>query len=247
MKEWVVQKKMGYLLIGILVVIAIIITFYFRYASSKLGSPRWFKEGALDYKEGKPLQHFSRWRYWTTDDWVKHIEWGVQYLNPPLKDGYRVFEVGCGVGAYLQVLKTLYPNLILSGVDIVPETIQIANKVLKGHFYVADGTNLSQEKNNIYDYSVSNGVIGYLTSLNDAKQFVSEMVRITKKGQPIMISTIVENENVNLGSYNIAIPKAWWYENAPHWNVEITTISRMGDWPGAHHQGERYAVFMKKL
>jgi hypothetical protein len=74
---------------------------------------------------------------------------------------------------------------------------------------------------------------------------VEELVRITKKGRPIMISSIVENSK-SAGSLQLFIPKSWWYKNASSWNVQITTISRMGAWPGAESQGDRYAVFMKK-
>ena len=207
----------------------------------------WFKQAALEYQKDKPLHHFSRWNYWSTEDWVKHIKWGVTYLDPPLQDGNKVFESGCGVGAYLQTLKSLYPNIMLSGIDIVPEAIQVARNVLPGNFYVGDAKSLIKEQNDTYDYSFSNCVIGYLNNLSEAYQMVAELIRITKKGRPIMISTIIENNNHNVGSLKLFIRKSWWHENAASWNVQITTISRMGDWPGAQSQGDRYAVFMKKL
>lgn len=240
----------------LILIFSIIIVYNYPYFSKKNNiktvtlkdhySFLWFKQAAIKYQPDQPLQYFSQWTYWNSKDWARHIEYGLKYLKPPLKDGDHVFEAGCGVGAYLKVVKELYPNVSLSGIDLVPEAIEIANKVLPGNFYVGNVIKLKKEKNNTYDYTASNGVIGYLNNLTEAYQMVQELVRITKKGKPIMISSIAENKN-SAGSFNLFIPKSWWYKNADLWNVQITTISCMGNWPGAESQGSRYAVFMKKM
>jgi ubiquinone/menaquinone biosynthesis C-methylase UbiE len=72
--------------------------------------------------------------------------WRDRIIRPgtSLPPGTRLLEIGCGVGAVLQVLDSEFRDLTLSGVDIEPIQIASAERRLGTHvdLLVADGRDL---------------------------------------------------------------------------------------------------------
>ena len=206
----------------------------------------WFNRGALENPETTPLHRLSWWSYLSSRQWQQFVGAILSHVRPRLKDGDAVFESGCGVGALLEEVRRLNPTVSLAGVDLSENAVTVARKVLDGDFAVGDGRKLRGRRANSYDLVISNCVVGYVDTLEDADQFVQEMVRVAKPGAPVCVATLIEPKGKFHGSIRLPIPKRWWRENAERWGVDHMVIKTIGKWKHCRHQRDRYAVYMRK-
>ena len=112
----------------------------------------------------------------------------------PLHKNDKIFDAGCGAGAYLHSLLRQYNNLDLevSGVDFCKELINIAKVALptKSLLLVRDVRDYSDIPSNKFDISISFGVFIYFDNKQDIITAFNELVRITKPGGYIMIGRV---------------------------------------------------------
>ena len=90
--------------------------------------------------ERKDLSHlkdFARWSYISSDDWTDLCRRTADFIG--VADGDRLFEAGCGSGAFLAEVAA-YRNVSLAGVDFAENLVTIARNRLSGDFRVADIT-----------------------------------------------------------------------------------------------------------
>jgi ubiquinone/menaquinone biosynthesis C-methylase UbiE len=103
----------------------------------------------------------------------------------------EVLEVGCGEGLFLVPLAAEHPGLRISGIDNNLERLaQAKNRVAKAglstiSLFHQDATNLVFEDGH-FDAVVCIGVLFNLDSINCARQVLSSMSRVCKKGGRII-------------------------------------------------------------
>jgi SAM-dependent methyltransferase len=133
------------------------------------------------------LKDFARWNYLSSDDWTELCRRSADFIG--VQDGDRLFEAGCGSGAFLAELAA-YRSVSLAGVDFAENLVAIAQSRLSGDFRVADITNLACIDAGSYDRVLSHGVFLYLESEDAARRAALEMVRITRPGGTVYIGIV---------------------------------------------------------
>ena len=90
-------------------------------------------------------------------------------------DGASVLDVGCGFGDMYDFLKSKYRNIHYTGLDIVPDFIQIASKVhLNADFRVLDI--LNGPINEKWDYIFVSGLFNRRLASGENKAFTEAMI-----------------------------------------------------------------------
>ncbi len=133
------------------------------------------------------LKDFARWGFISSDDWTALCRRTADFIG--VEDGDRLFEAGCGSGAFLAELAA-YRTVSLAGVDFAENLVRIARSHLSGDFQVADITDLSSIGTASYDKVLSHGVFLYLDSEDAARRAVLEMTRITRPGGTVYIGIV---------------------------------------------------------
>src|SRR5262245_53715116 len=70
------------------------------------------------------LKDFANWRWFPAEEWDTMCRATAAFIG--VEDGDRVFEAGCGSGAFLAALATLRNGLTLAGADIADKLVAIA-------------------------------------------------------------------------------------------------------------------------
>lgn len=102
----------------------------------------------------------------------------------PVLEKAEIADIGCGTGIFTRFLDERYSNCSICGVDLDQCFIEEAQNKISPRmnntyqFLVGDGYNLPFEENH-FDLTVSHT---YLTSVQDPKKALSEMIRVTKRG-----------------------------------------------------------------
>ena len=133
------------------------------------------------------LKDFARWSFISGDDWTNLCRRTADFIG--VQDGDRLFEAGCGSGAFLAEVAA-YRTVSLAGVDFAENLVSIARSRLPGDFRVADITDLSSIEAASYDKVLSHGVFLYLDSEDAARRAVREMVRIARPGGTVYVGIV---------------------------------------------------------
>jgi len=116
----------------------------------------------------------------------------IIFENLDLKGRKEVLEVGCGRGFYLKTLKTVWPDLVITGVDVNQNYLDVARGYL-GDLGVGlirgDATDLPFTDNS-FDRIIATEVLEHIP---DDQKVVSEMYRVLKPGGIAMVT--VPNKN----------------------------------------------------
>jgi len=104
--------------------------------------------------EGNDFYHSNHMPY--IDRWKLYSK-----LNIDFKTEDKLIECGCNTGTNLFILADLYPKLTMYGCDILSESIEIANYLLKKHHEYKRNYNISFDVFDMYnvDYSKFNFVL----------------------------------------------------------------------------------------
>ena len=87
-----------------------------------------------------------------------------------------VLDIGCATGDFLYYLSQTYRNAILSGMDSLPELIEVAKKEVKNcEFFVSDIQDEKQLPNNKYDLIFMFGVHGLF---DDCEPWINNISKI---------------------------------------------------------------------
>ena len=172
-----------------------------------------------------------------------------------LKNGDSIYESACGRGSNL--LSTLHVlrdecgiNVTAHGSDDLSLSIAVAQQSFtdEKNFCQADSTNISYINNNTFDLSFT----GYIDPIIGADQklqeqwyekWIVELVRVTKKGKPIVIESVSYSKREDPEDWGGVSP-TFFGENANRWgvhNLHIMLMPRTEQW--TFH---RYHVFMMK-
>lgn len=105
-----------------------------------------------------------------------------------LKAGQSMLECGCGSGAFLKAVDLACPGLKLFGVDYSESMLEAARAKMPGAaFLFGDIRNLSQLKDESFNHSAAFAVLCYLNHMEEARQALDELVRVTKPGGCIFL------------------------------------------------------------
>lgn len=119
----------------------------------------------------------------------------IIFENLDLIGEEKVLEVGCGRGFYLKTLKSVWPDLDVTGVDVNQKYLDNAREFLRGldvKLIKGDATRLPF-KSQAFDRIIASEVLEHIP---DDKKAISEMYRVLKPGGIAMIT--VPNKNYPL-------------------------------------------------
>ncbi len=204
--------------------------------------------------ERKDLAHlkdFARWDFISSDDWTDLCRRTADFIG--VEDGDRLFEAGCGSGAFLAELAA-YRTVSLAGVDFAENLVSIARSRLSGDFRVADITDLSSVEASSYDKVLSHGVFLYLDSVDAARRAVLEMVRITRPGGTVYIGIVndpdrhAEFEHPPSGSF--ILTRSFWRNLAEQEGLTLALVDQDSIFskPSGYdcYSRIRYSLLLKK-
>jgi SAM-dependent methyltransferase len=149
-------------------------------------------------------------------------------VGESLRPGSRVFEAGCGVLAFLEVLWARDQTLSLSGIDGSAESIAVVrDEIAPGLGIPADRFRVGQlpealecEATEGYELTLCNSVLQYLGH-NEAWRVIEELYRMTAPGGALILSDLCdaahrERENAALAAfwdgYASAVPEYTFFE-----------------------------------
>ena len=110
------------------------------------------------------------------EDWIKYTKSIYDLIGITSND--KVFEVGCGSGAFLFPL--YLKGIDVSGIDYSNQLIDIAKKFFpENSFSVDDAADISKLEKT-YDITLSHGVFFYFKNLEYAEKVFKNMVSLSK-------------------------------------------------------------------
>jgi cyclopropane fatty-acyl-phospholipid synthase-like methyltransferase len=105
------------------------------------------------------------------DNWRQYAKIIAEKAN--ITDGCSVFEMGCGVGAFLYALRELF-QIDPSGIDYSNSLIDAAKRAMPdGLFETLEAARIDTNKK--YDFVISNGVFHYF-DLDYARIMIKKMM-----------------------------------------------------------------------
>ncbi len=116
----------------------------------------------------------------------------IIFENLDLTGNEKVLEVGCGRGFYLRVLKSVWPNLEVTGIDLNPKYLKKAKEFIGGlrvDLRVANATKLPF-KDKTFDRIIATEILEHIS---DDEKTISEMFRVLKPGGIIMVTVPSKN------------------------------------------------------
>lgn len=169
------------------------------------------RRAALREGRSEHLHQTAGW--YDIDDAQVWRDYVLDAVGPRLESGLRVFEAGCGVLAFLQVLHTAQPGLALAGVDGCADSIDIVRNEIAPKLEIDGGSfrvgqlpqALEQESDAQYGLTVCNSVLQYLPK-DDAWKVIDALWRMTRPGGSVVLADLCdiacrETENAKLAEY----------------------------------------------
>ena len=206
----------------------------------------WFDKGAVGCDINGSLHQCSRWDYLTEIEFKDMVMLGVQKMNPPIKHGDSIFDLGVGVGAPFKVLGEFFSDLKVGGSDLAKNAIDVAIRVFPEYaenFLVHDMTKKHAIADNSQDHVVSFGALGmYLTKKEMLKAF-KEALRMTKPGQSMLFTHFIEPGKSVRGSIITPVERKFLLEelsNLGMENIEFHSLKSIKS------QGKRFVITATK-
>ena len=134
----------------------------------------------------------------------------------PIKNKDSVFEFGCGVGAVLQRIRTIYgSNISIGGSDFSYQQIKGAREIFPedaDQFFVLSMT----KKHNLIpndskDHVISIGALAMYLYEEEMKIALHEAIRITRPGGSLCFTNFVEPDGNFIGSILEPVEKTFWF------------------------------------
>lgn len=194
--------------------------------------PEWFKELAiLEFNESN-LHMASGWVNFDKSNYDLFVRKQINMVN--VTSGDNVLEIGCGIGAFLQILNT-YTDQI-TGIDINEVILKTAKKYNPtAKLFRCDATEL-QFDDESFDVVLMPAVLGYIdTDKHDL--ILREIKRVLKPGGRCMIGLLAEDEQYLLTMKSVVSKKYW--DHIQNVNIQDLNTWNLDD---CDHIEGRYAV-----
>jgi len=185
-------------------------------------------------------------------------EWRIlvhSHLNGiQIQKGSKIFDSGCGSGAFLDILKEEY-QIEVTGVDIDPTLIKLANSRVNGTFYPGDPRNLDFLPPEQYDYVFSFNLFQYFKNKKDVKSTIAQLSRLAKPNAPIIIGFVNDlkywnNIDGNNCDQNVFLDYQFWKDMGWEFGLEdlhILSERLIQGWFGEiEGKSYQYSVYLKK-
>jgi ubiquinone/menaquinone biosynthesis C-methylase UbiE len=101
---------------------------------------------------------------------------------------YSVLDIACGPASLFYVLRKKNKKCSLTGIDIAPEQIAYAKKIVKDATFLVSDIGKLPFPDNSFDYVTSTELIEHLTKKSE-KKMLSEVRRVLKPGGRFIITT----------------------------------------------------------
>ncbi|WP_313518245.1 sulfatase-like hydrolase/transferase [Pseudomonas sp.] len=203
--------------------------------------------------ERSELHQLNNWGLFSNDDWQALCQSCARFIG--VEDGDRVFEAGCGSGAFLHALQADW-RIEVDGMDLSAELIKVAQSRLEGDFWVGDVQDLSRVASGRYDKVVSNAVFLYLPSQAACERAALEMIRLARPGGLVYIGLL--NDPERLANYrsehrpsgNAFLRRSFWHELGERHGLAVETVDQDSIYSKADgydaHARLRYSVRLRK-
>lgn len=112
----------------------------------------------------------------------------ITHLAQSNEPAARILDAGCGTGYGLQFLEKEFPQAHLTGVDLAPAMLGIAHEHLPDATFVQGDIESLPFDDGQFDIAWSSSAVQWC----DLPKAVSELVRVTKPGGHILLSTFSE-------------------------------------------------------
>lgn len=182
----------------------------------------------------------------------------VQYIKTKMEmmEGQSVYEVGCGSGAILSILKGM--GLEVGGLDYSESLIEIANRLnISTDFEVNEAVALNTTTK--YDYIIANGIFHYFPNLYYTEEVVKLMMEKSRGSIAILDVNDEDKKELALkirrekepnydekykGYEHLYINKSFWKDLAERneWKLEIED-QVIEDYK---NRDFRYNIFLRK-
>ncbi len=174
-----------------------------------------------------PMHHSSSWKM-SDAEWETFVREGTTPLHISPHSTATLYEVGCGVGAYVSVVQRLYPRLNIMGSDLSDAVVFIANQRVRGTFCVASAHDLSYLKTQQFDYVISVAVL-YAAARNEeqALGFLSSVVRLLRPGGRLFLGHNFHPDccrDGQVGAGFLALRPSFFLEHAHHLGLVNVTF-----------------------
>jgi ubiquinone/menaquinone biosynthesis C-methylase UbiE len=125
----------------------------------------------------------------------------------------NVLDVGCATGALIGYLSKRFSNYAFTGVDNVPELLEVARTKIPGSsWYQGNAFNLPSDFAQNFDLSLLIGVLSVFDE-KDARNTLLELIRCTRKGGYIYIFSPFNEHDVDIlvthRKYKNDAPSLW--------------------------------------
>ena len=213
------------------------------------GFKDWQKRSRIDWfdniamKEGIPLHVASGYSYMSEEEYSEMVLHVLDFM--PIRSNDSLFELGCGVGAVLQVVRRVYgQQVLIGGSDSSTKAITKIREVFPNdarHFYLAPMTQRNYFiKNDSKDHVFSFGAMAMYLYRDEMTLAIEEALRITRPGGHLCITHFIEPDGILIGSILEPVEKSYWSKLANRHSLENLIVKQM------IHQKDRYFVCFSK-
>ena len=136
-------------------------------------------------------------------DWRDSLTADIRYLKmqnlfKSISDRIMILDVGCGYGGFLEYIENISMEVQYTGIDIVPEMVEVAQKKHLNSVFICKDF-LEQQFLNDFDYVICNGVLTQKLQASSLdmelylKKIVKKMFGLSKIGCAFNVMTTRSN------------------------------------------------------
>jgi SAM-dependent methyltransferase len=112
------------------------------------------------------------------------------------KKAPRVLDIGCATGDFLFFLSQMHPNAVLSGMDILPELIDVAKKEVQDcEFFMASIQNEAQLPNKKFDVIF---MFGVCEIFDDCAPWINNVSKLLDDGGRAYVYDVFNNDDIDV-------------------------------------------------
>ena len=205
---------------------------------------RWFEDFArLPRTAAAGLHVLSAWDYLSTTQYNEMVLSAAQHLDPPIRDGASVFELGCGVGAALKAVASR-ARIRPAGSDMSTSALAVARTEFPEHASRFQVANMARPHEGVaassFDHVVSFGALGMYLTHHEMGLALREALRIARPGASLVFTHFIEEDGKPRGTIVQPIAREDLLARAAAAGAVDTRIHPMV------HQGDRFILACRK-
>lgn len=175
--------------------------------------------------EEVPLHFVGGYEMFNLTQWDAQVEKIISSTDIQVQRTSRIYESGCGAGAFIDSIRRIYGGDTFSGSDLSVECLKICKIRCGswGDFQVCDCRDLTPHvpEDSAFDLTFQYGVTLYLNSCKDVEKSTLELIRITAPGGVVFVGEINDldrqelAENMRAKTHksqtdHLFVPRSFW-------------------------------------